>query len=113
MPPVTARLLLEAIASIGTLGSICFYFFSVVALASYLRDKHEKLNRLSSTTRDTNLRGISILKPLKGLDPEMWESLCSHCEQNYPEYQLIFGVSDPADPAIALVHKLREEYPNI
>jgi len=38
-------------------------------------------------------------KPLKGLDPEAWESFCSHCEQDYPQFQLIFGVSDAADPA--------------
>jgi ceramide glucosyltransferase len=113
MPPLTARLLLEAIAAIGTLGSICFYFLSALALASYLRDKHEKLNQLSSPSHDTNLPGISVLKPLKGIDPEMWQSFCSHCEQDYTEFQLIFGVSDPADPAIELVHKLREKYPNI
>jgi ceramide glucosyltransferase len=113
MPPLTARLLLEAIAAIGTLGSICFYLLSALALASYLRDKHEQLNQLSLPSHDTNLPGISILKPLKGVDPEMWQSLCSHCEQDYPEFQLIFGVSDPADRAIELVHKLQEKYPNI
>ena len=50
---------------------------------------------------------VSILKPLKGVDPEIWESFCSHCEQDYPEFQLIFGVSDPADPAIEIVRKLQ------
>jgi ceramide glucosyltransferase len=41
----------------------------------------------------------------------MWESFCSHCEQDYPEYQLIFGVSDSTDPAIALVQRLQQQYP--
>ena len=54
---------------------------------------------------------VSILKPLKGVDPEIWESFCSHCEQDYPEYQLIFGVSDPDDPAVELVHRLQTKYP--
>jgi ceramide glucosyltransferase len=56
---------------------------------------------------------VSILKPLKGIDPEIWESFCSHCEQDYPEFQLIFGVSDPSDPAIALVRRLQAQYPKL
>jgi ceramide glucosyltransferase len=55
---------------------------------------------------------VSILKPLRGVDPEIWESFCSHCEQDYPEFQLIFGVSDPLDPAIEIVHKLQAKYPD-
>ena len=32
---------------------------------------------------------LSILKPLKGTDPEMYESFRSHCLQDYPEYEII------------------------
>ena len=46
---------------------------------------------------------VSILKPLKGTDPDIYESFRSHCLQDYPEYEIIFGVSDPADPAVASV----------
>ena len=54
---------------------------------------------------------VSILKPLKGTDPEMYESFRSHCLQDYPEYEIIFGVSDPADPALRLVERLKLEFP--
>jgi len=54
---------------------------------------------------------VSILKPLKGIDPEIYESFCSHCLQDYPEYEIVFGVSDPNDPAIASVEKLQREFP--
>jgi ceramide glucosyltransferase len=54
---------------------------------------------------------VSILKPLKGTDPEMYESLRSHCLQDHPEYEIIFGVSDAADPALQLVERLRSEFP--
>lgn len=54
---------------------------------------------------------VSILKPLRGTDPEMFESFRSHCLQDYPGYELIFGVSDPEDPAIELVQRLRLEFP--
>jgi ceramide glucosyltransferase len=54
---------------------------------------------------------VSILKPLKGTDPDIYESFRRHCLQDYPEYEIIFGVSDPDDPAIASVQHLQREFP--
>jgi len=54
---------------------------------------------------------VSILKSLKGLDPHMYNALRSHCSLDYPEYEVLFGVSDANDPALALVEKLRDEFP--
>src|SRR6266849_121664 len=54
---------------------------------------------------------VSILKPLRGADPRMYESFRSHCVQDYPEYELIFGVSDPDDPAVDAVQQLIREFP--
>ena len=59
----------------------------------------------------SRLPPISILKPLKGTDPEIYESFRSHCLQDYPEYEIIFGVSDPDDPAIESVKELQREFP--
>ena len=54
---------------------------------------------------------VSILKPLRGVDPQMYESFRSHCMQDYPAYEIIFGVSDADDPAIEAVHRLMAEFP--
>src|SRR5687767_135048 len=54
---------------------------------------------------------VSILKPLKGTDPAAYESLRSHCVQEYPDYELIFGVNDETDPAVELVRRLMGEFP--
>jgi ceramide glucosyltransferase len=54
---------------------------------------------------------VSILKPLRGVDPQMYESFRSHCIQDYPEYEIIFGVSEPDDPAAEAVHRLIKEFP--
>lgn len=56
---------------------------------------------------------VSILKPLKGTDPQMYECFRSHCVQDYPEFEIIFGVNDEADPAVAEVERLKGEFPNI
>jgi ceramide glucosyltransferase len=55
---------------------------------------------------------VTILKPLRGVDPQMYESFRSHCVQDYPEYEIIFGVSEPDDPAVEAVHRLMREFPN-
>ncbi len=54
---------------------------------------------------------VSILKPLKGLDEELEENLRSFFRLDYPTYQLLFGVADEGDPAIAVVQKLMAEFP--
>ena len=54
---------------------------------------------------------VSILKSLKGLDPHMYEAFRSHCQQDYPEYELLFGVADRNEPALEMVERVRQEFP--
>jgi ceramide glucosyltransferase len=55
---------------------------------------------------------VTVLKPLCGAEPETYEYLRSFCLQAYPTYQVIFGVSDPMDPAVDIVHRLQREFPD-
>ena len=56
---------------------------------------------------------VSILKPLRGTDPDIYESFRSHCLQDYPgEYEIIFGVHGLDDPVVALVKQLQSEFPD-
>src|SRR5512142_2179190 len=54
---------------------------------------------------------VSFLKPLRGADRDMYEAFRSHCLLDYPDYEIIFGVSQADDPAIALVERLKQEFP--
>lgn len=54
---------------------------------------------------------VSVLKPLCGAEPRLYENLSTFCEQAHPCYQLLFGVSSSADPAIAVVRRLQAAYP--
>jgi ceramide glucosyltransferase len=100
----------ELAAALGTLSSIAFYLLCIWSAAGFLRESKSKAAGEAPATTHA-LPPASILKPLKGTDPGMYESLRSHCVQDYPEYEIIFGVSDPNDLAIALVTKLQAEFP--
>ncbi len=57
------------------------------------------------------LPAVSILKPLCGAEPRLYECLRSFCNQAWPQLQIVFGVRDPADPAVAVVRRLQHEFP--
>lgn len=61
--------------------------------------------------RPSVLPPVSILKPVKGLDPHFYEAIRSHALQDYPEYELLFGVTDAADPAVEEIRRLQREFP--
>jgi ceramide glucosyltransferase len=54
---------------------------------------------------------VSILKPLHGVDFASYENFSSFCAQDYPQYEILFGVNDASDPAVALIQRLIAEYP--
>ena len=54
---------------------------------------------------------VSILKTVRGRDPRFYEAIRSHATQNYPEFEILFGVKDPADPALADIRGLMAEFP--
>jgi ceramide glucosyltransferase len=56
---------------------------------------------------------ISILKPVHGRDPHFYEAIRSHAVQDYPGFEILFGVSDPHDAAIDDIQQLQREFPSI
>ncbi|MDB6084902.1 MAG: hypothetical protein JWN43_2783 [Gammaproteobacteria bacterium] len=59
-----------------------------------------------------NFPAVTIFKPLCGAEPETYECLRSFCDQDYPEFQVVFGVADLHDPAVAIVQRLQHEFPH-
>jgi ceramide glucosyltransferase len=98
----------QLVAILGCLSSSAYYLLCLWSVRAFLRDR-----RLPKTAAAHNSPPVSILKALKGVDPDIYESFRSHCLQDYPEYEIIFGVSDPDDPAVASVERLKKEFPNI
>jgi ceramide glucosyltransferase len=82
--------------------------YAVLALTAVL------IWRLQNRTKaSASLPPVTVLKPLCGAEPGLYENLRSFCQQDYPEFQIVFGVSDAADPALAVVARLIAEFPAI
>jgi len=97
----------QLLGILGCLSSSIYYLLCLGSAAAFLRGR-----QADRSVRPTQpLPPVSILKPLKGTDPEIYESLRSHCLQDYAEYEIVFGVNDPQDPAVASVQRLQREFP--
>lgn len=95
-------------ASITILGLVG-YGFQIFAVRSYI-----SVSPLNSGEGDALPRffpPVSILKPLKGLDDNLFDNLESFCKQDYPEYEIIFSLQDANDPAYKVARKIKEKYP--
>jgi ceramide glucosyltransferase len=71
----------------------------------------DRFARKASSMPRASMPGVTILKPLHGAEPGLLENLVSFCTQNYPgPVQIVLGVQDPTDDAIAVVERLRAEH---
>src|SRR6516164_2143002 len=95
-----AAVLCAALALAGA----AYFSICIVAARSFERKR-------SSVHATRFAPPVSILRSLKGLDPHMFVAFRSHCLLDYPEYEVLFGISDLEEPALPLVSKLQEEFP--
>jgi ceramide glucosyltransferase len=103
----TSVRIFQVVGILGCLSSSIYYLICLCSALIFLRER-----KAGGGARPTQfLPPVSILKPLKGTDPDIYESFRSHCLQDYPAYEIIFGVSDPDDPVVASVSQLQREFP--
>ncbi|APB32458.1 family 2 glycosyl transferase [Gloeomargarita lithophora Alchichica-D10] len=58
-------------------------------------------------------QSVSLLIPVRGLDEDAANNWHSFCQQNHPQYEVIFGVMEPNDPAICTIQKLLKKYDHV
>lgn len=97
------------IALITTLVTLCGLAYLLLALWGARDFSHywRRQSRNAGFAPD-----VSILKPVKGVDPRMYAGFVSHCRQEYAgRFEIIFGVGSMDDPAVAEIERLRAEFP--
>lgn len=83
-------------------GALVYSALAIVAALRYLRVRPPVLSQPVP---------ISVLKPLAGLDLGLEENLRSFFTQDYPEFEILFAVRSESDPAVAVLERLRAEFP--
>jgi ceramide glucosyltransferase len=91
--------------AIPAVAAAAYYLLAIVAAARWGRPA------AGPDTEDRRLAPLSILKPVHGRDPRFYETIVSHASQDYPEFEILFGVSDPRDPALQDIARLKREFP--
>lgn len=87
------------------LSAIVYYCYSIYAALDFFADR--------SQFNPDFQPPITIFKPLCGLESELYENLSSFCQQDYPEYQIIFSVRSSEDESIKVVKDICQNFPNL
>lgn len=110
MDEVVWSCLVHALAAVPWIAycfSITFFTISILYGRLYL-------HRLSNPLQVMDeLPGVSIVKPLMGLDPYLEMNLESHFSLAYPKFELLCCVQEEQDPAVSVVQRLQKRYPNV
>jgi ceramide glucosyltransferase len=101
-------LVLETVTALLTAAGLAYMILALWGARDYVR----------SLTRHRSPAGeappVTLLKPLKGVDPRMYAGLGSHCRQAYAgPFEIVFGVHSLTDPAVPEVHRIQLEFPSI
>lgn len=103
---ISITAVIAAVSGLLAVCSLVYYVLCIIAARDFETSSAQPLPNASS-------RPVSILKPVKGCDPNMYESLRSHCTQDYAEFEIIFGVNNAQDEALPLIERLKQEFPNV
>ena len=88
-------------------GPLVFYLLSLYCTVEYFLQVRKLPPR-----DDSFAPPVSVLKPVRGVDPGAYENFASYCQLDYPEYELVFAMADPCDPVVPLIKKLQRDFPN-
>jgi len=85
--------------------------FIYYVIAIYSTWRFFRVSSKQNATAPSFTPPVSILKPVRGLDPDAYENFASFCQQDYPEYEIVFCVGDGTDPVLPVIEKVVSDFP--
>jgi ceramide glucosyltransferase len=83
---------------------LAYYAFAIVTARQFVR-------RPAPPTHPSR-PPVSILKPVRGPDPDAYDRYASFCRQEYSDYEVLFGVAELDDPAIPAIRRVMADLPD-
>ena len=107
------RWLSEITLLLALLGLISSFVFLALTIVAALRYRRRAAGARAAADAASGLPSVTVLKPLHGMETHLAENLASFFEQDYPDFELIFGARDADSGAIDVVEQLRARYPHV
>jgi ceramide glucosyltransferase len=104
--------LLLTLAMVGTLSSTVFLGLVFAASRRYLSLAKTGGEAVAATS-EVLLPPVTLLKPVHGMEPRLAENLESFFQQDYPNFEIVFGARDACNPALQVAEDLRRRYPKV
>jgi ceramide glucosyltransferase len=82
-----------------------YYFLALYSSWRFFRHTRKSSQNLDFTPP------VSNLKPIRGLDAEAYENFASYCNQDYPDYELLFGIGDGDEAVLDVIERLKRDFP--
>ncbi|KAJ7275207.1 glycosyltransferase family 21 protein [Mycena haematopus] len=108
--PVQLRLVL---ASFGLLWYAALWAIGILGCSAARKRYRLRPRSPLAVAPVSSVPGVSILRPLKGLDTNLYENLESTFTQEYPNYELLLSVADERDQALPVARELMIKYPSV
>ncbi|MBI3912015.1 MAG: bacteriohopanetetrol glucosamine biosynthesis glycosyltransferase HpnI [Armatimonadetes bacterium] len=97
--------LIQGLFLAGCLAGIVYHLLGILAAGRFHRQQQGQPGAWTPP--------VSILKPVRGADPHAFANFLSFCRQEYLQYEILFGVQDPRDPAIPVIRDLQSACPEV
>ncbi len=102
---INARALIGGAFFAGSVAGIAYSIYAITRLKNF--------ERRMRAPRAAYAPPITMLKPLHGDEPDLYENLRSFCDQQYEQYNVVFGAADENDPALDVARRLQQEFAHV
>ena len=100
----------EICQNICLLPTIGGSIYSILTVWSAGRFFNQSQSAVAEKLNNNFQPAVTVLKPVRGLEKDLKANLSSICTQDYPQYQVVYSVQNPEDPALPILKEIQAEF---